>query len=103
MSQEPSPPSLDELDARLRKAKQARRSETPEQAPTANLGLALRVGVEMVAAAAVGGGLGWLLDQWLGTRPWLLVVFLVLGFAAGMLNAYRAAMRIAGPQDGGGE
>ena len=81
MSQEPSPPSLDELDARL----------------------ALRVGVEMVAAAAVGGGLGWLLDHWLGTRPWLLLVFLVLGFAAGMLNAYRAAMRIAGPQDGGDE
>jgi ATP synthase protein I len=39
----------------------------------------------------VGAGLGWLLDRWLGTKPWGLIVFLLLGFAAGVLNVMRAA------------
>jgi len=39
----------------------------------------------------VGAGLGWLLDRWLGTTPWGLIVFLLLGFAAGVLNVMRAA------------
>jgi ATP synthase protein I len=38
--------------------------------------------------------LGWFLDGWLETRPWLLLLFLLLGAAAGTLNAYRAAMRL---------
>jgi ATP synthase protein I len=57
--------------------------------PRSGLNLAARVGVELVAALVVGGGLGWLLDAWLATRPWLMVVFFVLGAAAGMLNVYR--------------
>ncbi len=43
----------------------------------------------MVAGLVVGTGIGWLLDQWLGTRPWLMVVFFFIGAAAGMLNVYR--------------
>ena len=52
----------------------------------------------MASALFVGAVLGWFLDKWLGTRPWLLLLFLVLGMAAGMLNAYRTAMRM---QDAG--
>ena len=48
----------------------------------------------MAAALAVGGGIGWLLDEWLGTRPWLFVVFIFVGIAAGILNAFRAAERL---------
>lgn len=55
------------------------------------LGLAFRVTVEVVSALAVGLGIGWLLDEWLGTRPWLMLVFLLLGGLAGMLNVYRLA------------
>ena len=39
----------------------------------------------------VGAGIGWLLDWWLGISPWGLIVFLLLGFAAGVLNVMRAA------------
>ena len=44
-----------------------------------------------VIALAVGALIGWLLDRWLGISPWGLIVFLLLGFAAGVLNVMRAA------------
>ncbi len=57
------------------------------------------LGREMGIAVAVGAGIGWLLDSKLGTRPWLLLVFLLLGVAAGfkgMIAAARRARRDAG-------
>jgi ATP synthase protein I len=53
------------------------------------LALASRVGLELVAATVIGAGLGYALDRWLGTRPWLLVVGVVLGAAAGVFAVYR--------------
>jgi ATP synthase protein I len=53
------------------------------------LALASRVGLELVAATVLGAGLGYGLDRWLGTGPWLLVVGVVLGAAAGFLAVYR--------------
>jgi ATP synthase protein I len=50
-----------------------------------------RLSTELVAGVLVGAALGWLLDRWLGTSPWGLIVFLLLGFAAGVLNVMRAA------------
>ncbi len=91
MSGNDQPPSLEDLDARLAKAREAHRPAEPKTPPTRGLGLAMRLAVEMVAALAVSVGIGWLLDGWLGTRPWLMIVFLVMGFAAGMLNVYRVA------------
>src|SRR5215475_11617872 len=44
-----------------------------------------------VAGVLVGAAIGWLLDRWLGISPWGLIVFLLLGFAAGVLNVMRAA------------
>jgi ATP synthase protein I len=44
----------------------------------------------------VGAGLGWLIDRWLGISPWGLMVFLLLGFAAGVLNVMRSAGLAAG-------
>jgi ATP synthase protein I len=52
---------------------------------------ALRLSSEFAAAVLVGAGLGWLLDWLLGTSPWGLIVLLMLGFAAGVLNVLRAA------------
>ncbi|HKS84427.1 MAG TPA: AtpZ/AtpI family protein, partial [Pseudolabrys sp.] len=46
---------------------------------------------ELVAGVLVGAAVGWLLDRWLGTSPWGLIVFFLLGFAAGVLNVMRAA------------
>jgi ATP synthase protein I len=55
----------------------------------------LRLSAEFVAGILVGAGLGWLLDRWLGTSPWGLIVLLLLGFAAGVLNVVRAAGVVA--------
>jgi ATP synthase protein I len=50
-----------------------------------------RLSSELVAGVVVGAGLGWLIDRWLGIAPWGLIVFLLLGFAAGVLNVMRSA------------
>lgn len=57
-------------------------------------GEAFRIVAELVVGVAVGGGLGWFLDRQLGTTPWLLIVFLMLGFAAGLSNVIRTARRM---------
>ena len=76
--------------------KQARAREGLESGPVGQKGLpigpwgvGLRAGVEVVSALVVGIGIGWLLDRWLGTWPWLFLVFFVLGSVAGVLNVYR--------------
>jgi ATP synthase protein I len=51
----------------------------------------LRLSAEFVAGILVGAALGWLLDRWLGTSPWGMIVLLMLGFAAGVLNMMRSA------------
>jgi ATP synthase protein I len=60
----------------------------------------LRLGSEFVAAVLVGAGMGFLLDQWLHTSPWLFLAMMMLGFVAGVLNVVRAAalMNGAAPQ-----
>ena len=54
----------------------------------------LRIAVELVAAIAVGTGIGIVLDRWLGTSPLLLIVFFLIGTAAGFLNVYRTAQEL---------
>ena len=54
------------------------------------LGRGLRLGSEFIAAILVGAGIGYLLDLWLGTQPWTMLVMLLVGFAAGVLNVTRA-------------
>jgi ATP synthase protein I len=103
MSEDEKPPSLSDFDARLRKARAAQEGEGADdggEGPTSQLGLGLRVAIEMVAAVAVSVGLGWLLDDWLGTTPWIMVALLPLGFVAGILNAYRVATRAGAPGPG---
>jgi ATP synthase protein I len=90
-----TPPTLESLDARLKAARQAsnpapRRRELERTA----VGRAWRLTVEMVAALVVGLGIGWGLDRWLGTGPWLLLVFLLLGAATGIWNAVKTAAAI---------
>ncbi|MFM9942311.1 MAG: AtpZ/AtpI family protein [Hyphomicrobiaceae bacterium] len=54
---------------------------------------AFRYMIELLVGVCVGGGIGWLLDQWLGTTPLLLITLLLLGFVAGMVNMIRSAQR----------
>src|SRR6266404_4884722 len=50
-----------------------------------------RLSTELVGGVAVGAFIGWALDRWLGISPWGMILFLLLGFAAGVINVMRAA------------
>lgn len=99
MAQKDRPPSLDQLDARLRAAQKRRdgnraghggaRDAGDRTDRGRGFGLALRIGTELVAGLAVGVAIGLGLDWWLGTKPWLMIVFFFLGAAAGIVNVYR--------------
>lgn len=54
----------------------------------------MRMATEFVAAIIVGGLIGWVLDRWIGTKPWLFLGFFVLGCVAGVLNLMRAYERM---------
>ena len=55
------------------------------------MGNAFKLGTELVAAVAVGTIIGFILDTWFDTKPWLMIIFFFLGAAAGMLNVIRTA------------
>lgn len=55
------------------------------------IGALSTVGISFVLAIAMGAGLGWYLDKWLGTAPWMFFLFFAIGVAAGVLNVYRTA------------
>jgi len=84
--------NLDRFDERLRAAK-AKIAPEPRQIATSALGQGLRYAMEIVAGAVVGGGIGWWIDRWLGSRPWAGLLFLLLGMAAGFVNLMRAVNR----------
>ena len=67
----------------------------------AGIGAALRFGSEFVAGVIVGFVIGYTIDQLFGTSPWGMIVFLLLGFAAGVLNILRSSGRAADPFSGG--
>lgn len=69
----------------------------PSRAETQGIAQALRLSTEFVAGVAAGAILGWIVDHYLGTRPWGLIVLLMLGFAAGILNVMRAAGMLGTP------
>lgn len=89
------------LTARLRRLGEglnrldAKKPGTPDRGPPSSgdpsaLARGFRMSTELVAGVIVGVGLGLLLDRWLGTTPWGLLVFLLLGFTAGILNLMRS-------------
>lgn len=87
--------SLEEFGGRLQRAKDARQSELVGTAKRNENASALRLVTEMVSSLLVGGAIGWFVDQWLNTQPWMLLVFLLLGAITGILSAYRAAMNFS--------
>ena len=57
------------------------------------MGQAMRLSTELVGGVVVGGAMGWMLDSWLGTKPWLFLLFFLLGTASGMRTIIRNAMQ----------
>ena len=58
------------------------------------MGGAFKLGTELIAAVAVGTIIGFILDSWFDTKPWLMIIFFFLGTAAGILNVIRTANRM---------
>ena len=82
------------FEERLRSAQARQAAAAPKPAPATDgtpspMGVGVRVGVELVSALAVGLAVGWGLDWLLGTRPWFLALFVLLGGAAGVANVWR--------------
>ena len=55
------------------------------------MGSAFRLGTELVAAVVVGTIIGFILDNWFGTKPWFIIIFFFIGVIAGIVNVIRVA------------
>ena len=100
----PSGARGNDLDKRMRDLEAAIAARRPDKisddpasrnSGTAGMGYALRLSGEFIAGVVVGAAIGWVVDKVAGTSPWGLVVFLLLGFGAGVLNVLRSANLIA--------
>ena len=88
--------NLKEISARLEIAKKNIKKDlsTNKSSNAASLGKALKISTEFVAAVVVGSLLGFILDSWFGTKPWLIIFFFFVGAAAGILNVIKAAKKM---------
>lgn len=84
---------LRDLDRELGERRASRETDVRSAArpPRQGYGLAMRLGADFVAGVVVGAAIGWGVDRLFGTSPWGLMVFLLLGFAAGVLSVLRSA------------
>jgi len=85
-----------ELSTRLKIAKKKanKNSFTNNKKSSSALGTALKLSTEMVAAVLVGSIIGFILDNWFDTRPWLTISFFFMGVAAGILNVFKSAKKM---------
>ena len=85
--------NLKEISTRLEIAKKniKKGEEKNKGSNAASLGKALKIGTELVAAVFVGSTIGFLLDNWFDTKPWLTISFFFMGVAAGILNVIKSA------------
>lgn len=85
---------LADFDKRLGRAK-GRRGDAPEATARGNaMGRAFRISSELVVGIFVGALIGWQLDKWLDTSPVFLLLFFLLGAAAGIWNVIRVALEM---------
>ena len=86
----------EDFKTRLKIAKSKIKKKLDDDSPNRGsfMGNAFKLGTELVAAVAVGTIIGFILDSWFDTKPWLIIIFFFLGAAAGMLNVIRAANKM---------
>ena len=87
---------LKEISTRLEIAKKniKKKQNKNRRTNAASLGKALKISTELVAAVVVGSTIGFLLDNWFGTKPLLTICFFIMGVVAGILNVIKSAKRI---------
>ena len=88
--------NLKEISTRLEIAKKniSKNEKNNSGSNAASFGKALKISTELVAAVAVGAILGFILDNWFGTKPLLTICFFFMGVAAGILNVFKSAKRM---------
>ena len=79
---------------KIAKEKISNKSTSEENKKGHFMGSAFRLGTEMVAAVGVGTIIGFILDNWFDTKPWLIIVFFFLGSIAGIMNVIKTANRM---------
>ena len=84
---------------KIAKSKIKNQSENDKEKRGSFMGNAFKLGTELVAAVLVGTIIGFILDTWFDTKPWLIIIFFFLGATAGMLNVIRAANRMQKKED----
>ena len=81
------------LKDRLKNARKKLKVEK-ENPQTSNIGQAFKLSTELVAAVLVGTIIGFILDTWCDTKPWLIIIFFFVGVVAGILNVIRSAKKL---------
>ena len=86
----------EQLKTRLEIAKEKIKSKYfPKQKnPNSNIGFAFKMSAELISAVAVGTIIGFILDNWFGTKPWLILIFFFVGVIAGIMNVVKSAKKM---------
>ena len=84
---------------KIAKEKAKNKLEKKNQEPSSNIGQAFKMSTELVSAVAVGTIIGFILDNWFGTKPILIIVFFLFGAAAGIVNVFKAAKKMQGDEN----
>ncbi len=79
---------------KIAKSKLSKDKDLMSEKNASFMGNAFKLGTELVAAVGIGTIIGFILDSWFGTKPWLIIIFFFLGSIAGMLNVIRAAKKM---------
>jgi Uncharacterized protein conserved in bacteria len=86
----------DQFKTRLKiaknKADKDKKSEKENKG--SSMGSAFKMSTELVSAVAVGTIIGFILDNWFGTKPWLILIFFFIGVVAGIMNVIRSAKKM---------
>ena len=83
----------DSLKTRLEiaKTKISSRNLYKDKQPPSSIGTAFKMSTELVAHVLVGTIIGFILDGWFGTKPWLILMFFFVGVIAGIINVFKSA------------
>ena len=88
--------SEDQFKTRLKIAKNKAKSRksTKNSESSSNMGTAFKMSTELVSAVVVGTIIGFILDNWFGTKPWLILIFFFVGVIAGITNVVKSAKKM---------
>ena len=83
----------DLFKTRLENAKKKIKKKYPKNSnePKSNIGIAFKMSTELISAVLVGTIIGFILDNWFGTKPWLILIFFFVGVVAGITNVIKSA------------